>query len=281
MPEVQTQATSTRTHYTHSDCSPWTPMSASRGGDARLGLAALATLTAAVSENGWRSAPVRVSPSPPFRHQASPHRLLLLGRPCRYARDGKVRRKAEESHHRRLGASPTPAPVAWLHNPPNSGRILQKPVKVSLSYLTRQMRVHHRLTCRIASLCISPEQAGIMLFRRANSSFILDLRRRSIRLCAVFLAIFLPATLVLDGCFLLLPVEVAGAPSVAAPAVLAVGAFVIEALPTALAEPVSSWGRGFICMILRERVGGGGRANWSLGGCAADDRRRDFTVSLG
>ena len=142
---------------------------------------------------------------------------------------------------------------------------------------------HPQLTCRIASLCISPEQAGIMLFRRANSSFILDLRRRSIRLCAVFLAIFLPAALVLDGCFLLFPVEVAGGPSAPAPAPAAweAGAFVTEALPTALVELVSSWGRGFIWMILRERVGGGGRANWSLGGWAADDRRRDFTVSLG
>lgn len=34
-------------------------------------------------------------------------------------------------------------------------------------------------------------------------------------------------------------------------------------------------------MIFRERVGGGGRVNWSLGWLAADDRRRDLTVSLG
>lgn len=57
------------------------------------------------------------------------------------------------------------------------------------------------LTCKMASLCISPVQAGIMSFKTANSSFILDLRRRSMRLCAVFLAIFRPAALEADGCF--------------------------------------------------------------------------------
>ncbi len=61
------------------------------------------------------------------------------------------------------------------------------------------------LTCRMASLCISPVQAGIMPFSTANSSFILDLLRLSMRLWAVLLAIFLPAALVADGCFLLLP----------------------------------------------------------------------------
>lgn len=40
-----------------------------------------------------------------------------------------------------------------------------------------------------------------MPFKTVNSSFILDLRRLSIRLCAVFLAIFRPAALVADGCF--------------------------------------------------------------------------------
>ena len=54
----------------------------------------------------------------------------------------------------------------------------------------------------MASLCISwPVHAGIMPFRVANSSFILDLRLRSITLCAVFLAIFLPAALVELGGF--------------------------------------------------------------------------------
>ncbi len=117
-----------------------------------------------------------------------------------------------------------------------------------------------------------------MLFRSANSSFILDLRRRSMRLCAVFRAIFLPAALEVDGCFLLFPAEaLAGVP--APPATPATALEAVAFL--AALELVSSWGRGFICMILRERVGGGGRANWSLGGCAAEDRLRDFTVSLG
>lgn len=69
-------------------------------------------------------------------------------------------------------------------------------------------------TCRIASLCIScPWQAGIISFRVENSSFIFDLRRRSIKLCAVFLAIFRPAALVALGCFFLEP---AGAAPLAA-----------------------------------------------------------------
>ena len=44
-------------------------------------------------------------------------------------------------------------------------------------------------------------QAGIMAFKVPNSSFIFDLRLLSITLWAVFLAIFLPATLVELGCF--------------------------------------------------------------------------------
>jgi len=94
------------------------------------------------------------------------------------------------------------------------------------------------------------------------------------RLWAVFLAIFLPAALVAEGCFLFVP-----------------AAAVVELVPVALLddaavlEPeagISGLGssRGFIWMILRERVGGGGRANWSFGGFAADDRLRDLTVSL-
>jgi hypothetical protein len=118
-----------------------------------------------------------------------------------------------------------------------------------------------------------------MPFNTANSSFIFDLRRLSMRLCAVFLAIFRPAALVADGCFLLvagLALEAAGA-AVAAP-------FFAVAVDLELAvgsAGVSSCGRGFIWMILRDRVGGGGRAKASLAGpCAAEDLRRDFTVSL-
>ena len=53
----------------------------------------------------------------------------------------------------------------------------------------------------MASLCISPVQAGTMSFSTANSSFILDLRRLSIRLWAVFLAALRPAALVAEACF--------------------------------------------------------------------------------
>lgn len=118
-----------------------------------------------------------------------------------------------------------------------------------------------------------------MLFRRANSSFIFDRRRLSMRLCAVFLAIFLPAALVLDGRFFLFPAEMLGRPS--GPAAVLECAFDTGALLAMLEELVSSWRRGFICMILCDRAGGGGRANWSLDCCGADDRLLDFTVSLG
>jgi len=128
----------------------------------------------------------------------------------------------------------------------------------------------------MASLCISPLQAGIRLLSTANSSFILDLLRLSIKLCAVFLAIFLPAALVADGCFLLVPAAAAGAE----PAVV----FVLE-VAAAFAPIAGVWdvcsSRGFIWMILRDRVGGGGRLNWSLGeACVADERLRLLTVSL-
>jgi hypothetical protein len=123
------------------------------------------------------------------------------------------------------------------------------------------------LTCKMASLCISPVHAGIMSFRTPNSSFILDLLRRSIRLWAVFLAILRPATLVAEGCFFLdagaLPAAVLG--------------------PSTMASGCSSGcSRGFIWMILRERVGGGGRAKESLGPgfWAMDERRRILTTSL-
>lgn len=106
-------------------------------------------------------------------------------------------------------------------------------------------------TWRIASLCISPVQAGIIFLRTPNSSFILDLRRRSIKLCAVFLAIFLPATLVADGCFLLLGV----------PCALLVPSFVSVPSSSNLS---SAWPRGFICMIFLERVGGGGSVKLSF-----------------
>ena len=119
-----------------------------------------------------------------------------------------------------------------------------------------------------------------MLLRTANSSFILDLLRRSIRLCAVLLAIFLPAALVADGCFLFVPTGAVTVDAVGD----ATGTLDLEA---ALGLTLVVWlwnaasSRGFICMILRDRVGGGGRENWSLSGVGtAEERLRDLTVSL-
>lgn len=152
----------------------------------------------------------------------------------------------------------------------------------------------------MASLCISPVQAGIRPLRTANSSFILDRRRRSMRLCAVFRAIFRPAALVADGCFFFPPVP-DPPPAVAflfEPLAVAV---VLLLLPLLLFLAVavgvvaddddvsdaldafflSSWTRGFIWMILRDRVGGGGRENASFCCRAAEERLLDFTVSLG
>lgn len=124
-----------------------------------------------------------------------------------------------------------------------------------------------------------------MLLSRANSSFILLRLRLSIRLCAVFLAIFLPAALVELGCFFLPWVSAAGA---AAAAALGVPAPAPEPdlpallLPFGVAAPVgegdSCW-RGLTWIIFLERVGGGGRAKL-LSLAAVDDRRRDLTVSL-
>lgn len=139
-----------------------------------------------------------------------------------------------------------------------------------------------RLTWRMASLCISPVHAGIMSFSTPNSSFILDLRRRSIRLWAVFRAIFLPAALVADGCCccccFFLPTPEAGAAGAPLALVSAAGA--------GAGASSSSWpscGLGFIWMILRERVGGGGSAKASLPPppAAADGLRLDLTASAG
>jgi hypothetical protein len=85
-----------------------------------------------------------------------------------------------------------------------------------------------------------------MFFSTANSSFILLLLRRSMRLCAVFLAIFRPAALVAEGGFLF-------------PA----GADLVAWL---VGEKSAAGGaEGFICMIFLVRVGGGGSANGSRG----------------
>lgn len=60
----------------------------------------------------------------------------------------------------------------------------------------------------MANLCISWSlHAGIMSLSTPNSSFIFDLRLRSMTECAVFLAIRFPAALVILGCFLLAEVD--------------------------------------------------------------------------
>lgn len=100
-----------------------------------------------------------------------------------------------------------------------------------------------------------------------NSSFIFDLLLRSIKLCAVFLAIFRPATLVEEGAFFF---EVAEA-------------FAFDFGDSSMASSGSSAAcpLGFICMIFRDRVGGGGRAKASLAGATAtEDRLRVLTASL-
>lgn len=107
-------------------------------------------------------------------------------------------------------------------------------------------------TCNIANLCISPVHAGIISFRTPNSSFIFDLLLRSIKLCAVFLAIFLPATLVDDGClFFDAGVEV-----------FPTGLFETSLIDSASTS--SCWALGFIWMIFLDLVGGGGSAKASL-----------------
>ena len=109
-------------------------------------------------------------------------------------------------------------------------------------------------TCKMASLCISwSVQAGIIAFKVPNSSFIFDLRLLSITLWAVFLAIFLPATLVELGCFF---------PAVAV-AFEDAEVFLFEPLEPCctvfLAESSEDCGFGFIWMMVRDLVGGGGK----------------------
>jgi hypothetical protein len=113
-------------------------------------------------------------------------------------------------------------------------------------------------TWRIASLCIScPVHAGIMSFNVPNSSFILDRLRRSIRLCAVLRAVLRPAALVALGCFLF---EVGVGLGVGSSEVLD------GCLPLFLAlRDLGADVFGFIWIILRARVGGGGKLKSSRG----------------
>lgn len=97
----------------------------------------------------------------------------------------------------------------------------------------------------MASLCIScPTHAGIISFKTPNSSFILDRLLRSIKLWAVLRAILRPAAVDPPACFLFPPAAAAGA-----------------AFAVAVGDVVLNWSCdsfGFIWIILRERVGGGG-----------------------
>ena len=111
----------------------------------------------------------------------------------------------------------------------------------------------------MASLCISwSVQAGIIAFKVPNSSFIFDLRLLSITLWAVFLAILLPATLVELGCFF---------PAVAG-ALEDNEGFLCEPLEPCcvwvLAESSEDCGFGFIWMMVRDLVGGGGKEKVGL-----------------
>ncbi len=92
-----------------------------------------------------------------------------------------------------------------------------------------------------------------MSFSTPNSSFIFDLRLRSMTEWAVFLAIFLPATLVALGCFLFAGADVANdslAPLLFEP-------FAVRCTLVLLDSSLFC-DLGFICMIFRDRVGGGG-----------------------
>jgi len=70
----------------------------------------------------------------------------------------------------------------------------------------RMYSIDAESTC---SLCMSwPAHAGIMSLSTPNSSFIFERRRRSIKLCAVLRAIFLPAAVVGPfGCLRLVPAD--------------------------------------------------------------------------
>lgn len=129
-----------------------------------------------------------------------------------------------------------------------------------------------------------------MVFSTANSSFIFDRLRRSMRLWAVFLAIFLPAALVVDGCFFLPPATAADAASVPSVAVflapgpdLAVG-FSAAASDVSPSTSFLSCFLGFMCMIFRDLVGGGGSANslsFAVDGGRFEREGCDTLVSVG
>ena len=95
-----------------------------------------------------------------------------------------------------------------------------------------------------------------MSFKTANSSFIFDLRLRSMTLWAVFRAIFFPAALVELGCFLPDVPFVAGAATAPFLLLARLGTFVCSA--NACDCSFDCCDAGSIWIIRRERVGGGG-----------------------
>ena len=120
-------------------------------------------------------------------------------------------------------------------------------------------------TWRIASLCIScPWHAGTRVFNTPNSSFIFDLLLLSITECAVFRAIFLPAALVALGCFF---VGTAAADwATLDPRRAALFGFGVSEV----VDSSTPFDLGFIWMIFRERVGGGGREKSAAAGIDGD-----------
>jgi len=100
-------------------------------------------------------------------------------------------------------------------------------------------------------------------------------------LCAVLRAILRPAALVAEGCFFLDAAEAVLAEGACVLALAAVedGGDFVGVMLWSLSPPSM---RGCICIILRDRVGGGGKAKALLAGpWVAEDLRRALTVSAG
>lgn len=143
------------------------------------------------------------------------------------------------------------------------------PGELRVSSRLFKLAIVHFLTCRIASLCISWSlHAGIISFSTPNSSFIFERLRRSIRLCAVFRAILRPAALLELGVL-----RLGLSTAVVTVDLLFLRAFVL----LELLFSSKSFSRGFIWMILRERVGGGGSVKSSFPGrdWEVEARRRE------
>jgi len=136
----------------------------------------------------------------------------------------------------------SPAPCSSVSSSSSSSCRRADPLS-SCSFSTQPCRylTYSIPAWRMASLCIStPLQAGIMSLSTPNSSFIFDLRLRSMTECAVFRAILLPAADVVDCCFFF------GEVGFAVDGTLGRSSF------------------GFIWMIFLARLGGGGSSSLPL-----------------